>query len=81
MRRIARAGKTVGKVALIALYAGPSLQTQLVWLGEVSYDGLRLACGTAPDFLFRVLKWRGYPPPKHEFRNDVFMSNDRFGSA
>jgi len=42
-------------LALIALDAGPYLLTQLVWLGEVFYDGLWLACGTASDFLFRVL--------------------------
>jgi hypothetical protein len=55
-------------LALVALDAGPLLADLLVRFGDVFFDGLWLACGTAPDFLFRVLKWRGYPPRKHEVR-------------
>jgi hypothetical protein len=60
---------------------GTFLAGSLVRLGEVSYGGLWLACGTALDFLFRALKWRGCLRPKHEFRKELFMNNDRFGNA
>jgi hypothetical protein len=53
----------------------------LVRFGDVSYGGLWLACGTVPDFLFRALNWRGYLLRKHEFRKELFMNNDRFGSG
>jgi hypothetical protein len=55
MRRIARAGKTVGNVALIALYAGTSLAGSLDRLGEVSYGGQWLAWNRT-GFSFSRLK-------------------------
>jgi hypothetical protein len=33
---------------------GSFLADSLVRFGDVSYGGLWLACGTAPDFLFRA---------------------------